>query len=107
MAGLAEMITREFQRTGQPGKQTTTVTQPDEGFDPSNILNMIMMLLMSGAFKKEGETDNAGGGIINQILKALGIGGGGGLTNAGIAGLGDLGSAGAGLQGQTASDIFK
>ena len=49
MAGLADMITKEFQRTGQPGKQTTTVTQPDEGFDPSNILNMIMMLLMSGA----------------------------------------------------------
>jgi len=56
MAGLADMITREFQRTGQPGKQTTTVTQPDEGFDPSNILNMIMMLLMSGVFKGKGQT---------------------------------------------------
>lgn len=79
MAGLADMITREFQRTGQPGKQTTTVTQPDEGFDPSNILNMIMMMLMSGVFKKEGDTVgnlNNGGLEQNPFIKLFNQGGG-------------------------------
>lgn len=94
MAGIADMIMKEFSRAGEPGRSTRTITQPDPGFDPSSLINMLMMLLLSGSFGKGeggiGQNLLAGQGGGNMELNPFidlfgtGVGGTGGSTKSNL-----------------------
>ena len=74
MPGIADNILKEFGRVGQPGVQTTTITEPPDKFPLGGIMEMIASLLMSGIFKKKGATDDSSGFLDNLIQQIMGGG---------------------------------